>query len=221
MIDQLIIGSKSSYDDFEASVKERTINAPKKKSIKDTVPFSNITYDFTAINGEIYWEERTLEYVFEITANTPEELEEKKLLFMAWVMNVMGEKLTDPFIKGYYFIATYDDSDIDDSEVEKTTIQVTFTAYPYKIAEDVKVFAVAVVAGEEVTATIVNESSHRITPTIEAEVACSITKGDTTYTVPSGETTDDSFKLDAGENTLVFTAEESGMVNISFYEEVF
>ena len=42
MIDQLIIGGL-------AKSKKKP---PKKKSIKETVPFSNVTYDFTAINGE-------------------------------------------------------------------------------------------------------------------------------------------------------------------------
>ena len=65
MIDQLIIGSKKSYDDFGASVSERTIHQPKKKTIKETVPFSNITHDFSGIDGEVYWEERKLEYIFE------------------------------------------------------------------------------------------------------------------------------------------------------------
>ena len=78
MIDQIKIGDKSSYDDFSASFSNRKIGKPKKKVIKETIPFSNITYDFSAINGELYWEERELEYTFEITADTPEELEELK-----------------------------------------------------------------------------------------------------------------------------------------------
>ena len=63
MIDQLIIGKIASYDDFGASVAERKIIKPKKKSIKETVPFSNVTHDFSAIDGELYWEEASLEYI--------------------------------------------------------------------------------------------------------------------------------------------------------------
>ena len=66
MIDQLKIGAIGSYDKFGASVSERKIGNPKKKSIKDTVAFSNKTYDFSKIDGELYWEERPLEYIFEI-----------------------------------------------------------------------------------------------------------------------------------------------------------
>ncbi|EGC8431276.1 hypothetical protein H9185_001155 [Listeria monocytogenes] len=221
MIDQLIIGNKASYDDFEASVKERKHNKPKKKSIKETIPFSNVTYDFSAINGEVYWEESTLEYVFEITADTAEELEEKKLAFTSWIMNVMEEPLHDPFIRDFHFIGTYDDIDIDDSEVEKSTITVTFTAYPYMIANKAKNYPVVLEASKEATLTVHNNSSHRITPTFNADVAFTVAVGDSNYAIPSGETKDDSFKLAVGATVLKFNSTESGSVNISFYEEVF
>ncbi len=221
MIDQLIVGSKASYDDFEASVKERKINAPKKKSIKETVPFSNVTYDFTAINGEIYWEERTLQYVFEITANTPEELEEKKQLFTSWIMNVMEDELHDPFVRGYHFKATFDSIDVDDSEIEKTTITVTFTAYPYMIADTKKSFSIEL-GKAEVEKTIRNDSSHRITPTLIADVPFLLTIGGASYAFPSGETTVHEIMFAVGANTLTVRAQDTaGTLKIEFYEEVF
>ena len=224
MFDQLIIGNRASYDDFEASVKERTIKDGAKKEIKDSVPFSNVTYDFSAINGEIYWEDKELEYVFEITADTPEELEVKKIAFKSWLMNVMGEKLYDPFILDYHFIATFKSIDIDDSEIEKSTITATFTAYPYMIANQPKVYNVDIVdTGDSSTATVAinNDSSHRITPTFVAEVACTAEIGGSSYAIPAGETTDDSFKLEVGVNTLVIKANTGAALSISFHEEVF
>lgn len=222
MFDQLKIGNKSSYDDFEASVATRKLNKPKKKSIKETVPFSNVTYDFSAINGEVYWEERELEYVFEITGDTPEELEAKRVAFVSWVMNIQNEEIHDPFIPDYHFIGTFEDIDEDDDEsIEKTTVTVTFTAYPYMIANEVKQYSVGVVAGEESTIAVVNESSHRITPTFNSDVGFTLTIGNATYGVAAGETTDDACKLPVGTNVLKLKASEAGTVNISFYEEVF
>lgn len=221
MFDQLIIGDRASYDDFEASVKERKIKDGAKKEIKDSVPYSNVTYDFSAINGEVYWEDKELEYVFEITADTPEELEVKKIAFKSWLMNVMGEKLYDPFILDYHFIATYKSIDIDDSEIEKSTITATFTAYPYMIANRAREYVVELTASEEITVTAVNDSSHRITPTFNADVACTVAMGGSSYAIPVGETTDDSFKLAPGENTLTIRANESGTLRISYHEEVF
>ena len=144
MLDQLRIGDKYSYDDFLASVAERKIGKPKKKAIKETVPYSNKTYDFSKINGEIYWEERELEYILELDAETPEELEELKISLSDWLMNVMEEDLFDPFIEGYHFKATFEDIDFDDSEVEKTTVTVKFSAYPYMLSNEEKTYEVEV-----------------------------------------------------------------------------
>lgn len=221
MLDQLIIGDKHSFDDFGASVAERKNNKPKKKSIKETVPFSNVSHDFSAINGELYWEERELEYVFEIIADSAEELEAKKQPFMDWIMNVMNAELHDPFIKDYHFIATYSDMDEDDSEIEKSTITVKFTAYPYMIA-DVKRVSVHSLTETEKTVIVTNNSSHRITPTFIPTVECIVKKGSSSYGIPAGIITDEKFMLNPGENTLVIRSTGgSGTLKIEFYEEVF
>ena len=222
MIDQLQIGNKYSYDDFEANVKERKIGSPKKKVVKDTVPFSNVTYDFSKIDGELYWEERTLEYIFEIDAMTPEELEEKKTDFKLWIMNVFEEELFDPFIEDYHFIATFDDIDFDDSEIEKTTITVTFSAYPFMIANSKSVFEFVLPTETEEEVSIENKSGHKITPTLIASVPVSFRHGNTTYSLNAGETSDVYFGLDVGQNTLVIQpVAEAGTLRIEFLGEVF
>ncbi len=223
MLDQLQIGNMYSYDDFEASVAKRKISNPKKKSIKETVPFSNITYDFSAINGEVYWEERSLEYVFEITADSPEELEELKTYFSSWVMNVMNEKLYDPFIEGYHFLATYDDMSCDDEEsMEKTTVTVKFSAYPYMIANHPKKYTASVTKGAEITLKVTNNSSHRITPKLIADVPVQITIGNLVYTMGASTLEDEVVKLAIGLNEVkVKAANTSGTFTIEFVEEVF
>ena len=135
MIDQLTIGDKASYDDFGASLAWFNAKPPKKKSIRETIPFFNGSYDFSAINGEVYWEDRVIECIFEMLADTPEELEEKKAAFSSWVMNVMEQNIHSPFIPDYHFVGTYDDMEYEDDEgLDKTTATVTFLAYPYKLA---------------------------------------------------------------------------------------
>ena len=221
MIDQLIIGNMASYDDFGASVAERKVVKPKKKSIKETVPFSNVTHDFSAINGELYWEEGSLEYVFELLADSAEELEDMKRPFVAWVMNVMNEELHDPYIKNFHYIATYEDMDIDDSEVEKATITVTFTTYPYMIC-DISKISVHQIPQEENVVMIENNSSHRITPTLRPSVDCIIKMGNASYAVPAGEIKDDSITLSPGINTFSVRATgDVGTIAIEFREEVF
>lgn len=225
MIDQIKIGNKSSFTDFEASVCQRKIGKPKKKSIRETVPFSNIVYDFSAINGEVYWEERDLEYVFEITADTPKQLEVKKQAFATWIMNIGEEELKDPFIDGYHFKATYSDiTEEDDESVEKTTITVIFKAYPYMIADYPEEYVATLGAGGKTSITIVNNSSHRLLPTLTIDSPCSITFNGITYTVPAGEYVGDGLWLVVGENLFEISNPSTSAkcnVKIHFYEEIF
>lgn len=224
MIDQIIIGDKASFNDFEASVAKRVIRQPAKKEIKETVPFSNITHDFTAINGEIYWEERELEYIFEIIAQSPEKLMEMKSAFAGWLMNIIKQELHDPIIPDYHFIVTYDDMDFDDDEgMEKTTATVSLSAYPYKISNYEKVFEFEIPVNSTKVVYIFNESDHRITPKITADSDITIELDDVKYSMPAGTVEDESFKLEKGLNSVSITnfKNVSCSVSISFYEEVF
>lgn len=228
MIDQLIIGDKASFDDFGASVAYRTIEQPKKKEIKETIPFSNVTYDFSAINGEVYWNERKLEYVFEMTASTPQELEEMKIALASWIMNIRDEKIFDPFIADYHFKGTFSEMTFEDEDcMEKTTATVAFMAYPYKIA-NVEKKVIAEISYSETddmqrNVEIVNNSSHRIMPTVVVQGNVSIKVGNATTTVGSGTYVDDALILPAGESKWVITnkSTETAKVTISFFEEVF
>lgn len=224
MLDQLIIGTKASQDDFDASLRKRYIGKPKKKSIKETVPFSNLTYDFSAINGEVYWEEAELEYTFEILASTPEELESKKREFSNWVMNVTNEPIYDPYEPDWHYDGTFSEMDYDDDEsMLKTTATVYFTAYPYKIANEATTYDFVIPSASSLGVTIDNESSHRLTPKLNASASVTLKIGNVSYSIPSGETTDDSLKLDAGETLVTLTNQgnKDCTLNIEFYREVF
>ncbi len=133
MIKELIIDGKRSYTDFGLMIAERHISNPKKKSIKESIPFSNVVYDFSNINGEIYWEERTLTYKFDIAELTTEEMEVIKSDVMDWFMNVQDSDIYDPYIGDYHFHGSFD-SDSWEEDFGGGTITVSFTVYPYKIA---------------------------------------------------------------------------------------
>lgn len=135
MIKQLIINGKKSYDDFDVYIGTRNISQPKKKSIKETVPFSNMVYDFSKIDGELYWDHRTLKYEFDIAELTTEEMEVAKSKLLNWLLNVHDTDIYDPYIGDYHFHGSYD-SDSWTEDFEKGTITVSFSVYPYKIANN-------------------------------------------------------------------------------------
>lgn len=224
MLDQLIIGSKASLDDFGASLAERAISTPTKKEIKETVPFSNLTYDFSKINGELYWEERELTYVFEIFGDDPADLEYKKTAFSNWIMNVMYENIYDPYEPDFHYVGTFSGMDFEDDEsIEKTTATVVFMAYPYKIANDPTNYVVTVPAGEAKTVIVANNSGHRMTPTVTVDHAITIIKDGAEYVFPAGASSDPIFSLEMGKTALYIDNAETTDCNvqISFYREVF
>lgn len=133
MIKQLIINGKKSYDDFNVYIASRNISSPKKKSIKEKVPFSNTVYDFSKINGEVYWEERTLKYSFDIAELSTEEMEVAKSNLLNWLLNVQDTNIYDPYIGDYHFHGSYD-SDSWSEDFGAGTISVSFSVYPYKIS---------------------------------------------------------------------------------------
>lgn len=230
MFDQLKIGDVYSHDTYGASVAERAISAPKKKVIKETVPFSNKTYDFSAINGELYWEERELRYVFEIIADSPEELEVKKSAFSGWVMNVMNENIYDPYDPDYHYVGTFEDIEFeDDDSVEKTTATVTFMVYPFKIANEAKIVTLTVSAQSEKSVTITNKSAHKSTVDISvaysgtssASYYCEGTVNGFTKRMYNNRTY--TFPLELGDNEIVIGVPVNKTMNItiSHKEEVF
>lgn len=224
MIDQLIIGDKASFVDFGASLAIRNIGMPPKKSIKETVPFSNVTYDFSNINGELYWDERELEYTFEIIASTPEKLEELKTAFSNWAMNVFQEEIHDPFIPDHHFIGTFEDIEYTDDEgLDKTTVTVTFTAYPYKIANAPKVYEIACPVAVSPSFILVNDSSHPIVPTIKAQQDIAIQFDGHRFELLSGEHINEELQLPQGVTTVYIEnrADQTHIVTITFTEEVF
>lgn len=222
MLDQIRIGDKYSLDDFFFSMRERKIGEPTKKSIKETVPFSNKTYDFSNINGELYWNERSLEYIFECIMPTPEEIEVAKIAFSNWLMLIQEANLYDPFVEDYHFIATFEDISYED-EVEKTTATVKFSAYPFKIANKKTSAGFMVGAGEEITVVVANNSGRKLPPTIYSDFGASLKLNDFIIGIPAGETTDSRFNLEVGRNIITITnnSDVGGAISFSFFEEVF
>ena len=147
---------------------------------------------------------------------------DKKTAFSNWVMNVMEEKIIDPFIPDFHFLGTYADMTPEDEEsVEKTTIAVIFKAYPYKIANKPKIYTFTVPANTETVKTVINNSGHKITPTFITDIGVTLKIDNVSYSIPAGEISDESLKFDVGENTLIIQSETDCILTVKFFEEVF
>lgn len=225
MLDQLKIDGLFSLDDFDASLKSRHISAPDKKSIRETVPHSNAIYDFSDINGEVYWSERELEYVFEIIAESPEELERKKTAFSNWVMFVPANGyIYDPYDPDWYYTGAFESIDYDDDEsMEKTTVTVVFCVEPYKKAKE-PIFSEKadeslvfyLEANSTVEETFSNPSSHPVRVLIFTDVPLTVTLNGKGFSIPIGFTESDSIRARIGKNTIKFANNSANRAEIGW-----
>lgn len=211
---------KGSFKDFKLAIKSRNISLPEKKKIKNSVPFQNGTYDFSDMNGEIYWEERILEYVFDIAEFSTEEMEQIKDKVVDWLLNIHDTDIEDDYTADYYYHGSYDTNSWNE-DFGQGELTVRFSVYPYKYAKE-RTIITQEISETETSIIINNESSHRIMPIVTINGDVSITIGKNTYALTSGTYTDSNLILEKGENTWnVIATSETANLDISYRKEVF
>ena len=128
---------KHSFVDYGLHVKKRHLGVPKKNSIRKKIPFMSGFYDFTKINGNIAWGERTLSYTFDIIGDTPEEVETECTRILNWLGNIHDADIYDDTMVGYHLHGSYDDATPSESEDgEHTELTVSFVCHPFKISNN-------------------------------------------------------------------------------------
>ena len=217
--------------DYDMWLVDRFTPPPNEKQIIESLPFAQGIQDFSMILGARVYENRELKYTFEILNRNYQHRKSIETSLTNWLMNSDYSELHDDHAQNYHYIAKCRHVDVMDS-AGGLSVEVTFDAYPFKIAEllegndiwDTFNFEldVAQVTEFEVNGTtnitLFNVGSNLITPTIEASSDFEITKGNTAYEISSGTTKSESFFLDMGENRLTITG--NGIIKFNFYKEL-
>lgn len=225
-------GNKHSYRDFGLTIKSKDIGIPKKNKVKETIPFMNGSFDFSNIYGGPSYEERTLDYTFNLQAKNKLELNSKKIAIIDWLMeNSTKEILFDDAIQGYYFLAECEDISAKENG-NYIEFSITFTAYPFKIRDcyegnnlwDDFNFELDVLQDTKFTVNgssnvnIYNSSAIDIEPTIIASSQFEIVLDNKKYIVESGTSKDYRFKLKKGNNNI--NLKGNGTIEFRFRKEV-
>lgn len=224
--------NKHSFRDFGLTIKSKEIGVPKKKKIKETIPFMNGSYDFSNLYGGPNYEERTLSYTFNLQARNKVELNSKKIYIINWLMdNSSKEPLFDDTIPGYYFLAECEDISTKENG-NYIELSVKFTTYPFKISDsyegnnfwdtfnfenDVLQDRSFIVNGTS-TINLYNSSAIEIDPIIVTSNNFELIKDGKSYIVQSGESKDYRFKLKKGNNKI--TIKGTGTIEFRFRKEV-
>ena len=220
MIKQLVINEKKSFDDFGVYISKRTISTPKKKIIKEALPFSNIVYDFSNIDGEIYWEERSLEYEFDIAETSTEEMEFTKSNLLNWLLNIHDTDIYDPYITDYHFHGSYD-SDSWSEDFGGGTLKVVFKVYPYMIKNEVNIDEMILTSTMTNALVLVNNTSgHRIPVDLTIDGEMTLSFNNVNYGLSTGKY-EKLFYVNKGENKIGIESSSGGIFKIEYREERF
>ena len=224
---------KHSFRDLGITIlNTRVIETPSKIKITETIPFSNITYDFSNLYGSNCYTERKLEYEFLIKADNNKDLELKRMDIENWLLSSSTKtKLFDDNLDGYYYNAECISTDFEDiNNIGK--LKAVFTAYPFKISSEYEGnnlwdsfnFEKDILQDTKFTVngassvSIYNSSVIDIEPKIIASNGFEITLDNEKYTVEAGVSKDYRFKLKSGINNL--TLKGNGTIEFRFRKEV-
>lgn len=233
----IIFNGKHSYHDMNISMTgERKIGYPRKRKIKVAPPYSNQVHDFSELYGDQVYEERPLYYQFNIINFhdlSIERVEHLSTVIVNWLMNSNGkQKLIDPYIPGYYFMAEVE-GDIDLNHlVHYGILDVSFIAYPFKISElpeghdiwdefnfelDIAQILKHTVNGTK-TITLFNTGTPSVVPTVITSAPFKVTINNVEYSFSSGTSKDENFRLSSGEHKV--TLQGNGNIEFIFHKEL-
>lgn len=211
--DGIRIRDLHSYRDFDVYIKHRNIGLPEKKSIRETVPFMNGYYDFSALNGAPAWGEREIEYVFDVVGDSPQDAENNMERILDWLCNVQDEDIFDDTLTRKHWHGSYGTCKPGyDESGELVELSVTFVVHPFKIADEPTEYTMT--TG---TYTITNLGMV-VAPYVISDATAAIQIGNYVSSIPANEKIQLEIDLARGENTVLVTGE--GTVIFSYYEEV-
>lgn len=127
---------RHSWYTFHAVISECEKPVPEKKTAEETIPFSNVTYDYSCLNGKQTYEDRTLYYLLSYRADSCTALIRKTNAIVDWLYKPTGRiPLTDDEDEGVHYLAKCTRIGKPDYTGCVCRLPVTFTAYPLKIPD--------------------------------------------------------------------------------------
>jgi len=211
--DGIRINDKHSYGDFGLTLKSRNIGLPEKKSIRQTVPYMNGYYDFSALNGAPAWNERIIEYAFDVINENPVELDFFVSHVMDWLGNIHDVDIYDDTTYGYHWHGSYENANVEwDDTGLQAEIKVSFVVHPFKISNEPTQYTMT-----QGTYTVTN-LGMAVAPIVKSTADVAIQIGNYVFSIPANEEMQLEIDLQRGFNTILVSGE--GTVTFSYYEEV-
>lgn len=227
----ITINEKHSFKDFKLTIKNKKIGIPKKKKIKESLPYMNGSYDFTALYGEPTYDDRELEYSFNVIGENKFDLNSKKMKILEWLTEKNTFDLFDDTLPEYYFKSTIEELDFNE-QGNTGELNLKLSCYPFKICKNLEgndVWDIFNFESDfaqsnkfniqyETKINLFNCSSINVVPTIVASSNFTIVKDNFEFKINPGITTDWRFYLNKGDNPLIING--VGEIEFKFRKEV-
>lgn len=149
------------------------LSAPVQKTARVDIPFSHGTLDFSALNGEVYYQDRELSFSFDVLADGPEDLEAQLAAVASWLSPVCGDELVDDDRPDVYFRASAPSLSVSRDETGlAASVEASFSVYPFALARTDS--EARITKGSN---PVVNRGDMRARLTVEPEGTVTITVG--------------------------------------------
>lgn len=127
-----------SYRDFGLTFAEAPVlSGPVTKRVLGSVPFSHGELDFTKAYGNPYFEPRELTVVWEVDGHCQREVEMLRSEIDNWLAGIVDEDIEYDVLDGYHLHGTRVSSEPEYDEYgDKLTLTVTFSVYPFQVADE-------------------------------------------------------------------------------------
>ncbi len=229
----ITFNGKHSLKDMGLYAESKTINAPSKKKITDSVPFMHGLYDFSTVgsNGEQVYDTRTITVTLRIIAYSMEELHTVYSQALEWLMDAGKQKLQFDFMPDFYFMTEVQDAPDWDKFLKYGLLTVDFMCDPFKYSNsymgddiwdtfnfltDYTQYTNEFEIMEPFTTVVMYNNGRFITPVINcsSSMTLRVNGEDKEYKLNAGDNKVWGLKLKNGKNELIFAG--SGTVKILF-----
>ena len=207
----------------------KSIDPPSKKKIKEPIPFTNGSYDFSTVgsSGEITYNERQITIVLGLPSSTKEALQDLYTRTLEWLMDVGKSQLIFDDVIGYYYMAEVESASTFDQVMSFGKLTVTFVAEPFKTSTEYEgsdvwdIFNFEEDMVQDMSYTVTGTSVVSIynkgrvtTPKINCSAPMSVVVSGKTYSLATGDNTFYGMKLKNGVNEITVTGD--GIIKFIF-----
>lgn len=125
-----------SSEDMGLCIAAKAVTAPVRKEALVSVPFAHGSYDFSAIGGEVYYNNRELSCSFDVIGDGTEDAERRVASVVRWLAPVCNEPICDDDRPGLHWIGScskittaWDESGL------AATVEAVLSVHPFAMAD--------------------------------------------------------------------------------------